>query len=230
MAVSIKHAHQTVIADDAAYDTGSDEWNAEHTANIAASGSVTGGDLTMNTARLLGRTTAGSGAIEEITVASTLTLSGGSLTSAVSSTVALQTVSVFSGTVATGTTTIPFDNTIPQSNEGDQYLTLSITPKSATSRLVILVTAEAYNSQSSASNMIFALFQDSNANAIACGITNNFGSVSFVHIMTSGTTSSTTFNLRIGCSAAGTTTFNGKSGNQQMGGSMVSGISIREIV
>lgn len=46
----------------------------------AASGAVTGGDLTMSTARLLGRTTAGSGAIEEIAVSSLMSLTGLTLT------------------------------------------------------------------------------------------------------------------------------------------------------
>jgi hypothetical protein len=46
----------------------------------AASGAVTGSGLTMATARLLGRTTAGAGAVEEITVGSGLSLTGGALT------------------------------------------------------------------------------------------------------------------------------------------------------
>jgi hypothetical protein len=46
----------------------------------AKNGAVTGSGITMATARLLGRTTASTGAIEEIAVGSGLTLSGGSLT------------------------------------------------------------------------------------------------------------------------------------------------------
>jgi hypothetical protein len=45
----------------------------------AASGAVGSSGITMNASRLLGRTTAGSGAIEEISVGAGLTLSGGSL-------------------------------------------------------------------------------------------------------------------------------------------------------
>lgn len=48
--------------------------------NKVSSGSVTTSGLTMTTARILGRSTAGTGAIEEITVGSGLTLSGGTLT------------------------------------------------------------------------------------------------------------------------------------------------------
>lgn len=48
--------------------------------DYVAPGAATGSGLTMATARLLGRTTASSGAIEEITVGSGLSLSGGTLT------------------------------------------------------------------------------------------------------------------------------------------------------
>lgn len=53
--------------------------------NLVKAGVVTGSGLTMATARLLGRSTASSGAIEEITVGSGLSLSAGSLTSTGSS-------------------------------------------------------------------------------------------------------------------------------------------------
>jgi len=49
---------------------------------VGASGSITSSGLTMNTARLLGRTTASSGAIEEISIDSSLSLTGGVLSSA----------------------------------------------------------------------------------------------------------------------------------------------------
>lgn len=45
----------------------------------AGAGSITSSGYTMNTGKLLGRSTASSGAIEEITVGSNLTLSGGTL-------------------------------------------------------------------------------------------------------------------------------------------------------
>ena len=46
----------------------------------ASTGAVTGTGITMSTARILGRSTAGAGAIEEITIGSGLTLSAGTLT------------------------------------------------------------------------------------------------------------------------------------------------------
>ena len=53
--------------------------------NIVLAGAVTTDGITMLTARLLGRTTAATGAVEEITVGAGLTLSAGSLTASSSS-------------------------------------------------------------------------------------------------------------------------------------------------
>lgn len=55
-------------------------WATWATLGTGASGSITASGYTQNTARLLGRTTASSGAIEEITVGSGLSLAAGSLT------------------------------------------------------------------------------------------------------------------------------------------------------
>src|SRR5215475_8044537 len=150
----------------------------------------------------------------------------------VGQTVVLQVVSFETGAVATGTTIIPFDDTIPQITEGNEYMTCSITPKSATSRLIVDVTWNGTNSSATAT-MTVALFQDSNANAIAAapyaypGASYAFG-VRFMHTMTSGTTSTTTFRVRAGSATAGTTTFNGAAGARIYGGVMASSIVITE--
>lgn len=70
------------------YDSGNNTLDARingATVNLGAgggggSGSITASGYTMTTARLLGRSTASTGAVEEITVGSGLTLSGGNLT------------------------------------------------------------------------------------------------------------------------------------------------------
>ncbi len=136
------------------------------------------------------------------------------------------------GTVATGTTQMPADNTIPQNTEGDQYMTLSHTPTSATNKLQIIV--EAYGSCGANGNMSIALFRDTTANALAAttqyavgGPTNNYaGTLS--HTMTSGTTSAIAFKVRIGMDQPGTFTFNGRSSNQVFGGVGASSITITE--
>ena len=146
--------------------------------------------------------------------------------------VVLQVVNVMSSTVATGTGTIPQDNTIPQITEGTEYMTLSITPKSTTNKLRIDVVV---NGAASASNSyLVALFQDSTANALAA-INHNIAAnnvaeeSNFTYFMTAGTTSSTTFRVRAGCATAGTFTFNGQAAGQLMGGVIASSITITEI-
>ena len=146
----------------------------------------------------------------------------------------LQVVRYQTGAVATGTTQIPTDDTIPQSGEGDQYMSLAITPRSATSKLVINIVWQGSSNNGPASATA-ALFQDSTANALA-GLTithagtNYWFEIVFDHSMTSGTTSSTTFKVRVGPNSAQTLTFNGLGGARTLGGVMASSITITEVV
>lgn len=144
---------------------------------------------------------------------------------------AVQMVSVVSGAVATGTTLIPADDTIPQNTEGDQYLTLAITPKSTTNLLVI--EANIFGSHSVTTDIIAALFQDSTAGALAANATfqpTATGKVSLPlrHVMTAGTVSATTFKIRCGGGNAGTFTFNGQATARVFGGITLSSIVITE--
>jgi hypothetical protein len=146
--------------------------------------------------------------------------------------VVIQMVTFETGAVATGTTVIPADDTIPQITEGDQYMTLAITPRSATSRLIINVVW--IGSSSVANNAFVCLFQDATANALAVSsmiipAANNIVTVPLRHVMVSGTTSATTFRVRTGCNAAGTTTFNGQASARFFGGAFASSIVITEV-
>lgn len=142
-----------------------------------------------------------------------------------------QVVSTITGAVATGTTTVPFDDTIPQNTEGDQYMSLAITPKSATSKLKITVVWNGTNSATT--GVVVSLFQDSTANALASAqrvvSAGNPDQLVLVYEMTSGTTSATTFKVRAGGNGAGTTTFNGAGGSRLFGGVMASSITIEEL-
>ena len=145
----------------------------------------------------------------------------------------VQRVSTQTGAVATGTTVIPQDDTIPQNTEGDQYMTLSITPKNSNNILVIEVNALLTHSESTGWDMIGALFQDSTANALAASAETRtagglFSNIRIRHVMTAGTTSSTTFKFRAGAGQAGTTTFNGANGTRRFGGVIPSNITIVE--
>ncbi len=139
-----------------------------------------------------------------------------------------QVVSQVVNALANSTTVIPYDNTIPQNTEGVQVLTASITPTTATSTLLIFVDVTA-GSNSTSRLGCAALFQDATASALAAAADSN--SIHFVHVMTSGTTSSTTFNVRAGPSAAGSLYVNGDtSGNALFGGVCNTSLVIIEIV
>lgn len=142
-----------------------------------------------------------------------------------------QVVNTQSGAVATGATVIPDDDTIPQNTEGDEYITRAITPISASNKLRIDVAF--CGGVSSGTLITVALFQDTTAGALACGVINtgsnaNQSSCYFTHYMDAGTTSSTTFKVRAG-GTAGTTTFNGAAGGRKYGGVIASSITITEI-
>jgi hypothetical protein len=133
--------------------------------------------------------------------------------------------------VVTGTGTIPHDDTIPQNSEGAEFFTLAITPTSASTRLQIDVV---YSCSSSIANRITgALFQDSTANALSCAAVYEaaasvFHTTSFSHNMVSGTTSATTFKLRIGQISAATITLNGRGGARLYGGTFATSMTITE--
>ncbi len=146
-------------------------------------------------------------------------------------TVLRQYSTVATGDVATGTTVLPADDTIPQNTEGDQFMALSVQPKSATSQLIIDVVV---NGSGTVSGLACALFQDSTANALAATAvtipaSGNVAQMRLRHVMTSGTTSSITFKVRAGCTASGTFTLNGSAGGRLFGGIYNSSIVITEL-
>ena len=144
----------------------------------------------------------------------------------------IQVVNFQTGAMATGTTVIPFDTTIPQITEGDEYMTLAITPTSATNILLIESVAQVANDTSSVKIGV-ALFVGTTANALASTlfrgsqVGNNSAAVAFTHKMTAGVETALTFRIRIGAGAASTTTFNGIAG-ASYGGTIASSITITE--
>lgn len=144
----------------------------------------------------------------------------------------VQVVSTQTGAVATGTTILPLDDTIPQITEGTEFMTLSITPTSATNKLEI--TVNCLLSDNTTARCIAALFKDAVANALAAAVATTGAAgvasmLSFKHTMISGTTSAITFRVRAGAQIASTTTFNGVGGARLFGGVAASSIIIKEI-
>lgn len=181
----------------------------------------------------LGFTPAASGANNDITGLGALASVPSVVTTAINSKKLAQIVTFTTGAVATGSTLIPYDDTIPQNTEGDQYMSLAITPTNASSTLEIEVIAQGNGTGGSTYSAIGALFQDSTANALAVtstAVASGASSQALIikHVMAAGTTSSTTFKFRASSMSAGTYTFNGTASARLFGGASNSRITIKE--
>lgn len=146
--------------------------------------------------------------------------------------VSVQIVSTNYSAFATGTTTIPPDNSIPQNTEGTEFMTQVITPKSATNTLIIETIMTC--SVSAGSMIVQALFQDSVANALATSTVyqptaSQMMTFTCRHTMTAGTTSPITFKVRAGGVSASTFSFNGTGGSGYFGATTKSSIKVTEI-
>jgi len=135
-------------------------------------------------------------------------------------------------------TEIPYDDTIPQNTEGDEIMTLAITPKDGSNTLFIEVSfAWSINNRDA---IILALFQDSIANAL-CAVRSNIISTNndYVYITTltykvsASDTSARTYKIRAGEVAGGlggTITKNGTaSASKGLGGIEITTMKITEI-
>lgn len=145
----------------------------------------------------------------------------------------VQQVDTLSNAVATGTTAVPADDTIPQNTEGNEFMTLAITPTSSSNKLIIESVAVLAHSTDNVL-MCMALFQDTTANALAAvptTIPEAGGNVNMklYHSMTAGTTSATTFKIRAGGNVGSTTTFNGSAGARWYGAITHSYMRITEV-
>ncbi len=132
---------------------------------------------------------------------------------------------------STGTTLIPYDNTIPQITEGDQYLTSAWTPAATGNK--IKVKAVILGSYSVAAVITAALFKDATANALAAvavqtTAVNQITMITLEWEITAASTALTNFYVRVGGSTAGTFTFNGNAGVAVFGGVASSSLTITE--
>jgi len=163
--------------------------------------------------RIKGRASSGSGDPEDLTpanartvIASDQTPTGKVLNDAgsfVYGTV-VQRVYASTASVITVDSTFPLDNTIPQSNEGVEVLTASITPKVSSHR--VRVRFSGFGTRQNNGVLAAALFRDNGADAIQVNAVNVLGSsaeafvtLDFEH--SPATTSSTTYKIRLSSSA-----------------------------
>jgi hypothetical protein len=145
-----------------------------------------------------------------------------------------QKVGTVTGASSSGTTVMPYDDSIPQKTEGDEYMTLAITPTDAGNDLYIHVVV--FGSVDGSDYMCIALFQDSGNDALAAvaGYIDSSTASLTIHLiykMAAGTTSATTFKVRAGKATSGTFQFNGRTSTGRIfGGVAASSITIEEVV
>jgi len=135
-------------------------------------------------------------------------------------------------TVVDCSVAMPIDNTIPQKTEGTEVLTLAITPASATNYLHIYGTISGGTNNSGSG---LAIFQDDTASAIAAfplalsADGRSMTNWSYHYYMAAGTTSETTFKLRIGTYDAHFYVNGNYSGTRPFGAVTMTNLFIEEI-
>lgn len=143
-----------------------------------------------------------------------------------------QIVSSFTGAVLTTSTAFPIDDTIPQNTEGREVATVSITPTSATSLLLIVGTVSMSNNNAGYTCGV-GLFVDTTADALAAAFSGDGSAereqnITVYHVVTAGSTTARTYKLRAGSGNTGVTTINGAAGGRFFGGVASSGIFVVE--
>jgi len=146
-----------------------------------------------------------------------------------------QVVSDTEATYTTLGTILPVDNSIPQNDEGDEVLSIAITPTNASSKLRITFTG--FVGGSTNQNLSCALFVDSTAdalNATTAMISNvsleRTTQLAIQHEVTAGSTSARTYKIRCGSSVATDGFLNGTSTGRLFGGVATSTLKVEEVL
>jgi hypothetical protein len=144
-----------------------------------------------------------------------------------------QVVSDTENTYTTLGTILPFDDTIPQITEGDEILSVAITPTNAGSTLLIMFTGTF--GASTGQEIGAALFVDATAsalNASSCFVT--AGGIattnSMKHLVVAGSTSARTYRIRAGSEVATDAFLNGDSTGRKFGGVARAALVVIEIL
>lgn len=135
---------------------------------------------------------------------------------------------------STAGTILPVDDTIPQNTEGDEILTVAITPTNASSTLKIEVDV-AVQLNVAAGVFACAVFVDTTANAIAAragtvATTDKPETLIFVHTLSAASTSARTYKVRCGSATATDLKINGDNSTRLFGGVMASSLTVTEVL
>ena len=145
----------------------------------------------------------------------------------------IKTTSYINGSVMTGTTTIPHDDTIPQITEGNLFGNITITPQSANSKIKTCAQVVMATNTVTPNLLQVLIFIGNNTNATA--ISSAYSPAANYEIntgvcYTTSVPSVSPFNvsIRYGSNAAGTITVNGGAGARLYGGAYNSYIIVDE--
>lgn len=147
----------------------------------------------------------------------------------------LNTVQSENTTFTTITAAIPDDDTIPQNTEGTEVLTATITPSSASNKVLVSVVIQGNTQLDNGNNgSVAAVFTGSNANAIAASYSQSFRAMNtiqpIVYLHSPNTTSVITYKVRVGAILSGNFYLNGSYlGAARLGGTMRSTLTLQEI-
>ncbi len=134
------------------------------------------------------------------------------------------------GARVTGTTQTPYDNTIPQNTEGDQYFSIPITPQSGAN----VAWLRAGTEWTASASWVLHFHQDAIANAIYAqtfGSPANGSLASNIEFMQQFASAAlTTFKLRAGVSGAATLQLNSNNNAAIMGGVSYSYMEVLEVM
>ena len=168
----------------------------------------------------------------------TLPTNTGTLISTKTAGTVLQVVSTSDNTYRSTSATIPRDTSIPQITEGAQFLSLTITPQSATSYLLFHFEAYFQELTNSGDSAVFPLFKGSNANAIggwygeiSSNLLDNMNAI-FGHLWyANDTTSPTTYQVRYGADSGTLQTLGNEIffASNQYGGIISNKLTVMEI-
>jgi hypothetical protein len=144
-------------------------------------------------------------------------------------------VQVVSSTFATASSisaVIPFDDTIPQSTEGSELLSATITPKSSTNKILVQFSGfcASPNTGFSSSHVLFRGSTAINATCLSHSVANETLPVAIHHFDSPATASAVTYSVRIGPSL-GTVAigYNSNGGTRRFGGAASAVLTLTEV-